>query len=65
MGNLGHYVIRGGIQGRDRLKVLSRVMHAGTAALLRRVNVTVGMSCIDFGCGSGDVCIELSQLVGP
>jgi len=30
MGNLKHYVIRGGIQGRERLRVLARVMHAGT-----------------------------------
>lgn len=65
MGNLGHYVIRGGIEGRKRLKILARIMHAGTAGLLKRVNVSDGMACIDFGCGSGDVSIELSRLVGP
>ncbi len=31
------YVIRGGIPGRERLRVLSRVVHESTARLLDRV----------------------------
>ena len=32
-----HYLIRGGIAGRERLRVLARVMRPGTLALLERV----------------------------
>lgn len=58
------YIIRGGNQGYDRLKVLARVMHPTTVALLDRVGVGLGLRCLDVGCGSGDVCFELSRRVG-
>ena len=59
------YVIRGGIEGRERLKLLSRIMHASTTSLLDRAGITAGMKCFDVGCGSGDVSIELAARVGP
>jgi len=59
------YVIRGGIEGRQRLKLLSRIMHASTTSLLDRAGITTGMKCFDIGCGSGDVSIELAARVGP
>ena len=31
MADLKHYVIRGGLEGRERLRVLGRVMHESTA----------------------------------
>ena len=65
MSDLQHYVIRGGVEGRERLKILSRVMHESTAALFERVGVTYGMVCLDIGCGSGDVTFELAKRVGP
>jgi SAM-dependent methyltransferase len=65
MPDLKHYVIRGGVQGRERLKLLSRVMHESTAALLDRAGIEEGMTCLDIGCGSGDVTIELARRVGP
>lgn len=64
-GGLKHYVIRGGVQGRERLKILSRVMHESTVHLFDRAGITEGMMCLDIGCGSGDVTIELARRVGP
>lgn len=63
--NLQHYVIRGGVEGRERLKMLSRVMHESTAAVFDRAGVAEGMKCLDIGCGSGDVTLELARRVGP
>jgi ubiquinone/menaquinone biosynthesis C-methylase UbiE len=65
MSDLQHYVIRGGIEGRERLKVLSRVMQATTSLLFERVGITEGMTCLDVGCGSGAVTLELARRVGP
>ena len=65
MPDLKHYVIRGGVQGRERLKLLSRVLHESTAALFDRVGISEGMTCLDIGCGSGDVTLELARRVGP
>jgi SAM-dependent methyltransferase len=60
-----HYVIRGGIEGRERLRVLSRVMRPGTLSLLDRAGVGPGMRVLDVGCGGGDVTFDLASLVGP
>ena len=59
-----HYVIRGGVEGRDRLRVLSRVMHESTMALFDQLGVGEGHSCLDVGCGGGDVTMELASRVG-
>lgn len=59
-----HYVIRGGEQGFERLRVLARVMQPVTAALLDRVGVAKGISCLDVGCGGGQVTCELARRVG-
>jgi ubiquinone/menaquinone biosynthesis C-methylase UbiE len=60
-----HYVIRGGIEGRNRLRILSRVMWPSTLNLLQRAGVRPGLRCLDIGCGGGDVSCELARLVGP
>ena len=60
-----HYVIRGGIEGRNRLRILSRVMWPSTLSLLQRAGIRPGMACLDIGCGGGDVSRELAHLVGP
>lgn len=65
MGNSDHYVIRGGIQGRERLRVLASVMQKSELAFLDRLDLTNGMSCLDAGCGGGDVTRELARRVAP
>jgi ubiquinone/menaquinone biosynthesis C-methylase UbiE len=55
------YVIRGGLEGRERLRVLSRVMWPGTSALFDRIGIAQDANCLDVGCGSGDVAIALAQ----
>ena len=57
----GHYAIRGGVEGRQRLKVLSRVMQSSTSSLFDRLGIGDGMRCLDVGCGSGDVTLELAR----
>jgi SAM-dependent methyltransferase len=59
------YIIRGGAAGRERLRVLSRVMGPMTVRLLERVGVPRGARCLDAGCGGGDVTLTLSRMVGP
>jgi ubiquinone/menaquinone biosynthesis C-methylase UbiE len=59
------YIIRGGVAGRERLRVLSRVMGPMTVRLLERVGVPRGARCLDAGCGGGDVTLTLARMVGP
>lgn len=60
-----HYVIRGGIQGRERLRVLARVMHPASTSLFDRLGLRDGLACLDVGCGGGDATIELATRVAP
>lgn len=59
-----HYIIRGGDSGATRLGVLSRAMHSGTLSVLSRAGLRSGMDVLDLGCGSGDITVEIAQLVG-
>lgn len=59
------YVIRGGVEGRERLRLLSEVMGPSTRALLAEVGVPAGSTCLDVGCGGGDVTLELARAAGP
>ncbi len=65
MGDLKHYVIRGVVEGRERLRLLSRIMHASTTALFDRLGIADGLMCLDVGCGGGDVTLELARRVAP
>src|SRR5471030_3274883 len=56
------YVIRGGLAGRERLRILARVMWPTTKALFERVGVADTARCLDVGCGGGDVTLELARL---
>jgi SAM-dependent methyltransferase len=59
-----HYIIRGGVAGRERLRLLARIMRPTTLSLFDRVGIRPGMSCLDVGCGGGDVTLELARVVG-
>jgi SAM-dependent methyltransferase len=65
MATTSTYRIRGGVPGRKRLRVLSRVMEPMTAPLLERVGVRPGARCLDVGCGGGDVTLRLARLATP
>jgi SAM-dependent methyltransferase len=65
MTDSANYVIRGGVEGRERLRILSRVMHASSMSLLDRLDIRAGLACLDFGCGGGDATLELAQRVAP
>ncbi len=45
--------------------MLARMWLPTTSALLDRVELLPGLSCLDLGCGSGDVTFELARRAGP
>ena len=59
------YVIRGGREGYDRLRLLARDRWPDTSALLARAGIRPGMRCVDLGCGGGEVTFEIARLVAP
>jgi len=62
---LGIYILAHGAPGRERLRVLARVMEEGTTRLLQGVGIAPGAHCLDVGCGGGDVSVLLARLAGP
>ena len=60
-----HYAIRGGNPGRERLRLLARTLQPTTAALFDRLAIGDGYTCLDVGCGGGDVTLELARRTGP
>ena len=65
MADTSHYAIRGGLEGRERLRVLARIMHPSTSGLFDRLGVANGQHCLDVGCGGGDVTLALARRVAP
>jgi ubiquinone/menaquinone biosynthesis C-methylase UbiE len=59
------YAIEGGRTDADRLARQARVMADATAAFLSRVGVSAGWTCLDAGCGDGQVTLELARAAGP
>lgn len=59
------YIIRGGLEGRERLRALARVMQPTTHGLLQRAGIRSGMACLEIGCGGGDVAFDMARMVGP
>ena len=62
---MSHYVIAGGREGKERLKLLSQVLLPTTSQLLNTVDLRIGMKCLDMGCGGGHVALLMASLVGP
>jgi len=58
-----NYLIKGGLQGRERLRLISRVMLPTTLAFLEGLAPACDARCLDVGCGGGDVTALLSRLV--
>lgn len=65
MSDSSNYVIRGGIAGRERLRILAGVMAPTSHSLLDQLGGLAGLRCLDAGCGGGDVTRELARRVGP
>jgi len=61
---MNQYVIQGGKSGRERLRILSRALQPTTLDLFEKAGIQPGQSCLDVGCGGGDVTLDLARLVG-
>ncbi len=61
---MARYVISGGREGYERLRLLARVRWPETAQLFADIGVGPGQTCLDLGCGGGAVTMELAKLVG-
>jgi SAM-dependent methyltransferase len=57
------YVIRGGPEGRERLRALARLLAPTTDALFDRIGIAIDARCLDVGCGGGDVTVALASRV--
>lgn len=57
-------MIRGGREGYDRLRVLAAARRASTLELFQLAGLRPGMRCVDLGCGSGDVTLDMAALAG-
>lgn len=58
------YILARGAKGRERLRILARVMRDGTLRALEQADIETGASCLDVGCGGGDVARLLARMVG-
>jgi SAM-dependent methyltransferase len=47
------------------MEVVARSLWPTTLPLLQRAGIREGMTCLDRGCGAGEVTFELARLVGP
>lgn len=57
-------MIRGGVEGRERLRLLAKVLGPTTQRLFEQVGFQNGISCLDCGCGGGDVTFDLARRTG-
>jgi len=58
------YVLRGGAQGAERLRLLAAVKWPTTKALLDKGGLCEGMHCLDVGCGIGAVALSMAAVLG-
>jgi predicted DsbA family dithiol-disulfide isomerase/2-polyprenyl-3-methyl-5-hydroxy-6-metoxy-1,4-benzoquinol methylase len=59
------YVLRGGDQGAERLRLLAAAKWPTTKTLLDRAGLRRGMYCLDVGCGIGAVTLHMAEAVKP
>jgi ubiquinone/menaquinone biosynthesis C-methylase UbiE len=60
----GEYTIAGGLTDAHRLARQAHVMAAATERFLGRVGLSPGWSCLDVGCGDGQVTIAMAKAAG-
>ena len=58
------YIIGGGREGADRLKVLACATWPTSEAFLRLAGLRPGMRCLDVGCGSGEMAFRMLDSFG-
>jgi ubiquinone/menaquinone biosynthesis C-methylase UbiE len=61
----GEYTIAGGLTDAQRLARQAHVMAGATKRLLAGLGLAAGWSCLDVGCGDGQVAIAMAQAAGP
>ena len=59
------YTAGDGLTDKARLHRLTELFRPTTVALLDRIDIRPGMSCLDVGCGTASVTLELARRVGP
>jgi ubiquinone/menaquinone biosynthesis C-methylase UbiE len=58
-----HYIIQGGNQGSDRLKILAEATWPTSKTFLENAGIKPHMHCLDLGCGNGEITRKLSDLL--
>ncbi|MCB0613309.1 MAG: methyltransferase domain-containing protein [Phaeodactylibacter sp.] len=58
---MNEYSIHGGRKGNERLAILSRTVGATTSKFLDAHQATLSGSCLDLGCGSGSVSLDIAK----
>ena len=61
----GEYTIAGGLTDAQRLARQAHVMAGATERFLAGLGLTAGWSCLDVGCGDGQVTVAMAQAAGP
>jgi SAM-dependent methyltransferase len=61
----GEYTIAGGLADARRLAQQAHVMAKASEAFLARTGLTSGWTCLDVGCGTGQVTIAMARVAGP
>ena len=58
------YIIHGGHEGADRLKVLANATWLTTESFLIEAGIQTGAHCLDVGCGNGEISSRILSLIG-
>jgi SAM-dependent methyltransferase len=61
----GEYTIVGGLADAQRLARQAHVMAEASEAFLSELGLAPGWSCLDVGCGDGQVTIAMARMAGP
>jgi ubiquinone/menaquinone biosynthesis C-methylase UbiE len=59
------YVLGRASEEYQRLRRQAQLWEPSTKLLLQRIGLQEGLSCLDAGCGPGEVMRLMSEIVGP